>query len=229
MDYIKEAFQKVKQEMDFLTKEVDMLKSSLIETREKMIELCNVINKLNNKIDLSNRYVPPTNEPKNPTFPSYNPTLRQEIKGLKSENIPISTGNEGVPTDKQTNRQTDISTQIFPSEKTDSLNNALEVLNSLDNLKKELRLRFKRLTEQELLIFSTIYQLEEEQGYTEYKVISQKLNLSESSIRDYVQRLIKKGISIEKKKINNKIVQLSISSSLKKIASLSTILKLRDL
>ena len=229
MDYIKEAFQKVKQDMDFLTREVNLLKLGLTETREKMIELCEIIKEFNKKINSSSESVNSTYSSKNSAHPTDNPTLRQEIGGLKTENMPISTGNEGVPTDKQTNRQTDISTQISPEKDGNSLNNALEILNSLDNLKKELRLRFKRLTEQELLIFSTIYQLEEEQGYADYKTISQKLKLSESSIRDYVQRLIKKGVSIEKKRINNKIIQLSISTNLKKIASLSTILKLRDL
>ena len=110
-----------------------------------------------------------------------------------------------------------------------SIDNAVNILNSLDNLKKEIRLKFKRLTEQELLIFSTIYQFDEEFGFSDYRGISQKLNLSESSIRDYVQRLIKKGIPIEKNKINNKTIQLSISNNLKKIATLPTILQLRDL
>ena len=78
-------------------------------------------------------------------------------------------------------------------------------------------------------MFSTIYQLEEEQGQVEYKTISNKLNLSQSSIRDYVGRLILKGIPVEKKRINNKTILLSISQDLKKIASLSAILKLRDI
>ena len=80
-----------------------------------------------------------------------------------------------------------------------------------------------------MLVFSTIYQLEEEQGTTDHKTLSKKLNLSESSIRDYVGRIIKKGIPVEKKRINNKHIQLTISDNLKKIATLSTILQLRDI
>ena len=80
-----------------------------------------------------------------------------------------------------------------------------------------------------MLVFSTIYQLEEEKGYTDYKSISNKLNLTESSIRDYIGKLIKKGIPIDKNKVNNKNIQVSISDNLKKIASLQTILHLRDL
>ena len=70
----------------------------------------------------------------------------------------------------------------------------------------------------------------EETGFeVDYKSVSQRLNLTESSIRDYVGKLIKKGISIDKSKVNNKQVLLSIPPSLKKITPLSTILKLRDL
>jgi predicted transcriptional regulator len=111
----------------------------------------------------------------------------------------------------------------------DSIGNALQILESLDNLKKEIRLKFKRLTEQEILVFSTLYQFSEEKGWTDYKLLSEKLNLTESSIRDYIGRLIKKGIPIEKVKINNKTIHLSVSANLKKIASLSTILQLRSI
>ena len=80
------------------------------------------------------------------------------------------------------------------------------------------------------MVFTAIYQLEDE-GKKEinYSEISKRLNLTESSIRDYVGNLIKKGIPIEKHKINNKTICLSISQDLKKIASLSTILQLRGL
>ena len=103
------------------------------------------------------------------------------------------------------------------------------MLDSLDNLKKEIRLKFKRLTDQEMTVFTTLYQLSESENYADYRAISTKLNLSESSIRDYIGRLIKKGIPVEKTKINNKTIQLSVSSNLKKIATLPTILKLREM
>ena len=115
------------------------------------------------------------------------------------------------------------------SENKDSFDNAIKILDSLDNIKKELRLKFKRLTDQEILVFSTIYQLEEEKGFSDYRSLSKKLGLTESSIRDYVSRIILKGIPVEKKKINNKSIQITISSNLKKIASLQTILQLREI
>ena len=65
--------------------------------------------------------------------------------------------------------------------------------------------------------------------HSDYKTLSKRLNLTESSIRDYIGKLIKKGIPVEKIKLNNKNIQLSISPNLKKIASLSTILQLRGI
>ena len=91
-------------------------------------------------------------------------------------------------------------------------------------------MKFKRLTQQEMLIFSTLYSLEEQNlDEITYKLISNNLNLSESSIRDYINRLIHKGIPIIKTRQNNKTISLKISENLKKIATLATILKLRDI
>ena len=83
-----------------------------------------------------------------------------------------------------------------------------------------------------MLIFSVLYQLEEEQGqegHSDYRTLAKRLNLTESSIRDYIGRLIKKGIPVDKIKVNNKNIQLKISPNLKKIASLPTIIQLRDI
>ena len=124
---------------------------------------------------------------------------------------------------QQTNRQTDKQTENT------SIKSALEILNSLDSLKKEIRLKFKQLTDQEMIIFSAVYQFDEENGFSDYKSLSQRLNLTESSIRDYIGRLIKKGIPVEKTKLNNKNIRLTLSKNLKNVVSLSTILQLRGL
>src|SRR3989344_1291468 len=191
MDYLKESFQRVKQDMLFLQNQID---------------------------------VPTHNIP------------RWDLKPI---NLGISIGNDGVPTNKQTNQQTDqqtknqqkidLSLSNNPPKDHNAFDDAIKIIESLDNIKKDLRLKFKKLTDQELLVFSTLYQLEEEFGYTDYKTLSKRLNLTESSIRDYIRKLLKKGISIEKIKINNKNIHLVVSKNLKKIAPLKTILQLRDL
>jgi DNA-binding MarR family transcriptional regulator len=226
MDQVKDAFQRVKQDMDSMKNDIDSLKQSLSENSKNLSEIDRIIKEIQHnlsKISLKEQIIIPTDNPQNPTYPTHIPTDNMPLNALKGQNIGISTGNEGVPTDRQTNQQTNQQT-----EKT-YFGNALEILNSLDNIKKEIRNKFKRITEQEFLVFSTIYQMEEELEYVDYKSISQKLNLTESSIRDYVGKLIKKGIPVEKTKINNKLIQLSISEKLKKIAPLPVIFQLREL
>ena len=80
-----------------------------------------------------------------------------------------------------------------------------------------------------MLVFSTIYQLEEQNLSPDHKQLALKLKLSESSIRDYINRLINKGIPIKKHRIDNKRLVFSISPELKKVVSLNTILQLRSL
>ena len=225
MDPVKDAFDKVKQDIEFLKYELNNLRKGVVETRERMIEICEIIKKIDEKTES----VASTHKPKIQTLPTSSSTHDSSLEALKHQNLHISTGNEGVSTDRQTDRQTHRQTQNEPKITENSFDSALEMLESLDSIKKEIRLQFKRLTEQEILIFSAIYQIEEEQGYANYKLLAERLNLTESSVRDYVGRLIQKGIPVEKKKVNNKQIQLFISQNLKKIAPLSTILQLRDL
>lgn len=308
MEQVKEAFSKVKQDIESLKIEMNSLSEGLKDTRQRLIEICDILTVMaqkNNKeektekeekiesstIKENNQKINSFSEDKSsinkeyscpfqkgfpicltpvfntsqiqdnlndslsyskisalPAYNQYNPADTEENKthpahnlpyrALKDENKTLSTGNEGVPTDRQTNQQTNQQTdkssyniEITPEENSSSsyINNATKILDSLDNIKKEVRLKFKRLTDQEFSVFSTIYQLSEEEGYTDYKNLSIKLNLTESSIRDYIGRLIKKGIPVEKTKINNKTIHLFISPNLKKIASLPTILQLREL
>ena len=229
-DNIKEAFTRVKEDIEFLNNELLDIKTTMNDLHDIMK---NLTIKLENQVSTdrqTDRHINTTNT----VSSTHNTTVPQEVGGFKPVNIPISTGNEGASTDRQTDTQTDNSTHIplVNEEKTidSNIKEATEILDSLDSLKKEIRLKFKHLTTQEMLVFSTIYQLEE-QGNTDitYKQISKNLKLSESSIRDYVQRMVTKGISIQKQKINNKKILLSISPNLKKIASLPTIMQLREL
>jgi hypothetical protein len=290
MDTLKEAFNKIKQDIDFLNNKVNSLSANLSKTREDLSDICEILkefNLVNQKLDkqaelfseqnkninellkvifsfierenlkekdlnvsTSNLILTnsPANSNNNSAIPTYKPADNSFITPLNGQILGISNGNEGVQTDRQTNQQTNQQTDFtlkkeFLQDSTFKkidykssynnkeflIDNAANILDSLDGLKKEIRLKFKRLTDQELTVFSAIYQLDEENGSSDYKMLSKRLNLTESSIRDYTCRLIKKGIPINKVKINNKQIQLNISSSLKKIATLNTILQLRDI
>jgi hypothetical protein len=234
-EQIKLAFSKVKDDITNLYNEVINLKSEISDIKTILNSLNNLI--IQKNLNSSNNFSSTdnsTNTSLKPTIPvnsTDNTTIPQEIEGLKYPNLNSSTGNRGVSTDRQTDRQTDNSTESLPEKSIESnIQEASDILNSLDRLKKEIRLKFKRVTKQEMAVFSTIYQLEEQDSSkTTYKQIANNLHLSESSIRDYVQRMINKGIPIKKQKINNRKVILSIPNTLKKIATLSTIIQLRDL
>jgi len=254
MESIKEAFSKVKQDINLLFSELSLIREELKQTRDLMIELGEIVKQQQDSIFHSVKNLSPTdrqtnqqtdkqlsNNPGNfPTQNFYNPTNQHIIPThpahftpLNTQNQVVSIGNEGVPTDRQTNQQTNQQTHESSHNPINNsngpFNNAIEALDSLDSVKKEIRLKFKRLTDQEMSVFSLIYQISENGGFTDYRELSQKLNLTESSIRDYIGRLIKKGIPIEKKKINNKNIQLSISPNLKKVVSLQTLLQLREI
>ncbi len=218
MDPIKEAFIKIKEDISLLREEVLLLKKQIQQNSSQTIPTQN-----------------PTKTFHQTDIQTDNQTVPQEVRGFYNPNIAISTGNEGVPTDKQTNRQTNKQTDNWQNsshnqQNPDEFEQAKNALDSLDSVKKSLRLKFKRLTPQEMLVFTTLYSLEE-QGFEEitYKMLSNNLNLSESSIRDYINKLSKKGIPLLKVRQNNKQITLSISPNLKEIASLSTINQLRNL
>jgi predicted transcriptional regulator len=235
MDNIKEAFNCIRKDIDFLNQDISFLNEEIIEIKDQLKDICGILEKLsekthnfsrNSSLDTSSdtstlRHINQTHS----THKSDTSTDNSPFKPLNHQYLPISIGNQGVQTDRQ---QTD-NRQTTDRQIQNSIENADEILDSLDSLKKEIRLKFKRLTEQEILVFSALYQLDESNGFADYKTLSVKLNLTESSIRDYVRRLINKGVPIEKNKLNNKSIQLSISNSLKKIATLPTILQLREI
>ncbi len=241
---IKEAFQRVRGDMGFLSNEVLKLKIEVNDTNRELVKIHELLEKIMSEIQkktMKNTNTPtimlPTHQQINPTFPTHTPTHNMVLKPLKPQILTLSTRNQGVPTDRQTNQQTDRQEQNTPKTpifsltepRKNSIEDAVQILDSLDSLKKEIRLKFKQLTDQETMVFSTLYQLDEQGDMVDYKTLAMKLGLTESSIRDYIGRLLKKGIPVEKKRINNKQIQLSISPNLKKIASLSTILQLRGL
>ncbi|MBM3246983.1 hypothetical protein FJZ17_00355 [Candidatus Pacearchaeota archaeon] len=238
-EYIREAFERVKEDIFNLSNDLFSLKEEVISIKNTLTRLDNELNsiKLKQITSLKTSFSStdnPTHHPLYPTptnSPTHNPTHPQEIGGLKYPNLGFSSGNRGVPTDRQTNQQTDNPTDNSSKiSLKEQILNATEILNSLDNLRKEIRLKFKVITNQEMSVFSTLYELEQTfpEG-VEYEQIAVKLKLSSSSIRDYIQRLISKGVPILKNKVNNKKILLNISQELKKIATLDTIIKLREL
>jgi hypothetical protein len=252
-DKIKQAFAKVKEDILSLQGQINQLKRTLNTFLDGNFDRQTNNSTHNQTIrHINTAQTPPqTTETQNTTHPSTN---NYPLEASKTPISSISTGNEGVSTDRQTDRQTDNSTgnegvkvrfnqetpiieqnepittesQTTPS-KIDQLQKVSDIINSLDDIKKDLRQKIKRLTNQEMSVLTTIYQLEEKGLIVDYSILAQTLEITESSIRDYTQRLIKKGLPVDKIKENNKKITLQISQNLKKVAPLSTIMQLREL
>ena len=194
-------------------------------------------------------------------------SLREDLSNIKGEisafktasKAEFSIGNEGVPTDKQTDKPTvdtystfvvdTSSTGIdsdfkipahFPThsrqsdtkiQQTPQIRQPKTQFNELtslfQNLKTDLKNKFKSLTKQEFYIFSALFIVEKELNQATYRDIAIKTNLSESSVRDYITKIIKKGIPVIKEKLNNKVTVLKIPEELRNLATLDSLLRLR--
>lgn len=243
---IKEAFLKVKKDIFSLYTEISSLRTEIKEIK-RILEQTDkptdrqlpVLSTLNNPsisaaIQTNHSTLQAPTKIQQTQVQSETPTEDPKVK-----NFVISIGNEGVPTDRQTNQQTDTRALKFAlikdlptlkkEDKISHIQKVSEIVNSLDSLKKDLRSIFKRLTPQEMQVYSTIYQLSDEGFTVDYPLLASKTSLSESSIRDYILKLTKKGAPLGKNKENNKRVVLSIPQDFKKVASLSTIISLREL
>ena len=247
---VKRAFAKVKEDISFLTSEFVALRQEMSEFKSGQTSSNPSILKQFSPLKIPTDT--PTHPMENETIQQINPTETSLYTPQDSQKHLLSTRSEGVPTNQQTDQQTNQHSPISRGTSTflpinafsvptislqghsssaminPSINNVSLLLDSLDSIKKDLRLKFKRLTKQELLVFSTIYSVEES-GEASYTSIARKLSLSESSIRDYTNKLIDKGIPVLKEKLDNKRVILHISPELRKIASLDTIIKLREI
>ena len=127
---------------------------------------------------------------------------------LKNEilNDKISTGNEGV-LNKQTNKQT-----VKQTNKQLNKQTIIDQTGEISKFQLNIEEYFRTLTKQELLVFLTIYQLEEELNRKiKFSDISSRLKLSESCIRGYIKRLLQKGMPLIRTKIKYKIVLISLS------------------
>ena len=208
MDPIKEAFSNIKKDIMFLKNEINNIKTQLKDIQTTPTQIQPIETQQTNQ------------QTQNQTISLQN----HSIQAPYTQDSNISIGNEGVQTNTQTHKQTHRQTQ------NQDFKQVKDILESLDTIKQEIRLKFKKLTPQEMVIFSTLYTLEEQNYDTiTYKTLATHSKLSESSIRDYVNKLITKGVPIEKTRQNNKTIILNISKDLKNITTLATIRNLRAL
>jgi len=188
-----EGVKEVSAEREEVQQENLALKAELDSLKQELSQIKSMLSSNTSSYSKTKAYEFPTDSPsKTSSFPMF------------------SIGNEGVPTDRQTD-----SRQTLP---------ALEVITAL---KSELKIKFRNLTNQEFKVFSAIYIFEQEVP-VDYSLLAERLHLSESSIRDYIMKMERKGIPIHKEKINNKKVLLHVRQELRELVPLEAIMKVRE-
>ena len=130
----------------------------------------------------------------------------------KEENY-ISTGNNGVVVDRRRPSSTPIDQQQT-------------LINDLIN---ELDQKFKGLTKRELSVFMTIYQLEEESGFSgvTYRDIANRLKLSLSTTKGHVTSLLYKKMPIERQDLISGKSQFFVKKELRDLAIIKKLIELR--
>ncbi|UZE93726.1 MAG: hypothetical protein IB618_03080 [Candidatus Pacearchaeota archaeon] len=209
---VRESFSKIKEDMLFFQQEIMILKQEIEEIKRILLS---------------------STPPAQARHTTHNTADNLMNYSLKQANFQSSIGNEGVPADRQHTYDRQITplkrTPETASKRPEYSQEINQLSDILDTLRQDLGEKFKTLTNKEFLIFSVLYTLEEELEKVTYSDIAQRTGLTESSIRDYVVRLIHKGIPVIKEKINNKIIILKIPRELKDLATLDKLSKLKGL
>ncbi len=195
-DKLKKSFFKVKEDIESLKVQINELKS-LIEGISKKDDFSEISQKEDTKV----------------------PNVPEET---------FSTGNEGVYADIHSfihsfNRhstdiqQTNIHPVFSPNQQNQQINSKNKVSWTLSNI-KQIDSLFLTLTKQEFFTFMVVYQLEEDiKRGPSYLELSRNISLSEGCIRTYVSQMLKKGIPLQKIRLNNKLTLLVIDKEFRSL------------
>ena len=168
-------------EFDFKEK----VKNSFFKAKEDISELKNQIKELKEIILRQNEQINSLN------YKSIQNAADSLKKAFIDDQIrEASSGNEGVVTNKQTNKH------VTHTQQTPDIN--------------ELKEKFRVIGRQKLLLYLTIYKMEDEKIPVTHASIAKSLNLSEDSIRVYIFRMIQKGIPFDRIRVNNKLIVFKI-------------------
>ncbi|MBS3174683.1 hypothetical protein J4440_02275 [Candidatus Woesearchaeota archaeon] len=208
---IKQSFSKVKEDMSLLSKEVKLQKEVITIQNEAIKRLSQSISDLSlriNKILKNLEPKTPENPPNHLINQSFNhlitnqsPNQQNSLKEPIKPNNEVSIGNNGV--NQSFNHL--INQQSINNQSFNQPNNQITLQDpNFLALRSNLEGIFRRLSKQELKLFLTVYQLEDEKNETNYTNIAQKMELSEHCIRSHISALIKKNAPLIKKRLNNR-------------------------
>ena len=100
----------------------------------------------------------------------------------------------------------------------------------IEEIKAELNKVFNSLTNREFKVFMAIYSLEEQHSSAvTYSELAQSLDLSSSSIRDYISELARKGAPIKKEKTRNGVAYVSVLPEFRSLNLISRLIAFRNM
>lgn len=240
---LKEAFSSIKQEMGELRVELLSIKEELSYLSDSIGSILDHIEQQKQEEIIKRSAELSADVPRNaPNF-----TERFIKEGLDAPNFDFGTSDKGSmhipPKFEELSLKDDLSIgnkgvsalrqQIGNTQATDPdrrepvKGQPNELQQNVERLKKALQDSFKSLTKQEFVIFSTLYQLEEElKRPVSYSELAIRSNLTPNSLRDYISKLINKKVPIVKERYNNKQILLKIAPELRNIETLDNLMRL---
>ena len=149
-------------------------------------------------------------------------TSIKEIKGILESFNEDSTGNDGVINNHQqstinNHQQSTINNQHLNISSTD-----------LKELEKGFSQLFKNLTDREFSVFMAIFELEKQLNEANYTQIANRLNLTETTVRGTVNRLLSKNLPVRKERLFNGKTSLSLKKDFHDLNLLQKLIRLRQ-
>ncbi len=225
---VKEAFKRVKKHMAALEKEVRANREFIIAQnkriealeREILVQLKNVKEDFKEKLAFKEDFKEDINEigEEKPINLS-----KEEISPYRIESPHERKGFLATP-----RRHLDTLATAFRQPGTDSGTHF--DTQDIEEIKQSLNKVFLTLTNREFKVFMAVYSLEEQHNSpTTYAELAQNLDLSASSIRDYVSELVRKGTPIKKEKSRNGVAYISVLPEFKSLNLISKLIAFRNM
>lgn len=222
-------FFSIKENILALDSEISALKSLILKQNEVIKELSERIVVLSSKIEelekSPNQPISTGNEGVNQ---SINHLINQSLINQSLNHIHLSIPQEPILdgylpeiTVDETNKIDEKPIGVQQRSETDidlgTINTKKSIDHEISFFKTNINRLFSSLSKQELKVFLTLYQLDDDGNAVSYLDLASHLSLTESCIRGYISGLIRKGLPITRKKINNKRTILTLSKDFKSL------------
>jgi len=206
------AFLRIKEEIKDLESQFSTLKEALSIQNNVLIELVRKLTSIEEKNEkfFASKRNKRANQSINHLNTYKNETLNQGENICLEEDLRGSIGNKGVK--ERLSHVKQGKEQTFEPKKENKERKSVFRL-ARDTLDKT----FNKISKQELKVFLTIYQLEEDHSETSYRGIAEKMDLTEHCIRAHICSLFKKKVPLYKVKLNNRLILLFVDKDFKSL------------